>query len=412
MILYIVLVLIIILVIFFTYIKIKYKFWSIQPVFHFYNILYLIKEIGIINIDLPCYNKYLNIININTKDINELDNTESQLILNYMKNNYNDIYLDDIYIQYKPNNNILNYLKNCNHSSYISIYKKEHLLTNNNNIIDIVKHYKYDGIITSKILYIKFNNIKSKFNNTILPLYYINNIVVNKKSNLVITQQLIQTHCYHLRKYNKKVKCCLLKKEGNLKPIVPFIKYKTYLIDIINLINTPDAYNASYYVSKNYYKIIIITKQTFHLLKDFIQINKNNFECLIMTDYSNLINSIENNIYIIYCLICNDEIKSIYFYKNLYLQYKNNNCIELFSSIKSNTISDLDFNYGFILSLFFLNKNLKNKYLFIENLSNNTIIIDFLKKINIFILLEKNVGYCLYNFIKHPLDSCKCLIIP
>ncbi len=46
------------------YIKIKYKFWAYQPVFHYYDFCYWVLEKGIINKDLPETNKFCNFFNV------------------------------------------------------------------------------------------------------------------------------------------------------------------------------------------------------------------------------------------------------------------------------------------------------------------------------------------------------------
>ena len=48
------------------YIRVKFGFWALQPVFHVYNLTYLIWPPGIINHDLPEKNKYTNFKNIET----------------------------------------------------------------------------------------------------------------------------------------------------------------------------------------------------------------------------------------------------------------------------------------------------------------------------------------------------------
>ena len=55
---YIFLVLVIIFVLIFSFIRIKYGFWVIQPVFHIYDISYMVNAPGIINDYLPKKNKY------------------------------------------------------------------------------------------------------------------------------------------------------------------------------------------------------------------------------------------------------------------------------------------------------------------------------------------------------------------
>ena len=48
------------IILIFVYIRLKYQFWAIQPVFHVYDVGYMIKAPGIINDNLPEKNKYTN----------------------------------------------------------------------------------------------------------------------------------------------------------------------------------------------------------------------------------------------------------------------------------------------------------------------------------------------------------------
>ena len=55
------------------FIKIKFKFWAEQPVFHYYNLFYWLSSNRIINNNLPIANKYCNFINIICKDYFEFN---------------------------------------------------------------------------------------------------------------------------------------------------------------------------------------------------------------------------------------------------------------------------------------------------------------------------------------------------
>ena len=63
---YTILLIIILIIFFFIYIRIKYRFWALQPVFHFYDLYYWIVNIGIIRNELPEKNRYTNFKNIKT----------------------------------------------------------------------------------------------------------------------------------------------------------------------------------------------------------------------------------------------------------------------------------------------------------------------------------------------------------
>ena len=57
---------ILVIIIFFIYIRIKYRFWAMQPVFHVYDLYYWFVNVGIINKELPLKNRYTNFKNIKT----------------------------------------------------------------------------------------------------------------------------------------------------------------------------------------------------------------------------------------------------------------------------------------------------------------------------------------------------------
>jgi hypothetical protein len=76
---YTIAVLIAIYILFLAYVKITYTFWSRQPVFHFYNLMYWFFPPGIIMHDLPEQNKYTNFTNISIKTYEQCD--ENDLIL-------------------------------------------------------------------------------------------------------------------------------------------------------------------------------------------------------------------------------------------------------------------------------------------------------------------------------------------
>ena len=79
---------ILILLIFRIYIKKLSSFWSIQPVFHVYNVLDWVKPRGIIEHDLPKFNKFCNIINVQTKDMTIITDLQRQIYTNFIKTHY------------------------------------------------------------------------------------------------------------------------------------------------------------------------------------------------------------------------------------------------------------------------------------------------------------------------------------
>ena len=158
------------------YIKIKYKFWSIQPVFHYYNLLYWIKPVGLIKKDLPSINKYCNFLNITTTEFaerkdNELNNI-IKLIQTYYYRNINNNYIP-------PLSSFTSHFIGNNGKTFISTYYS----FQSKNIPELI------ATLSSKPLnVILFNDLK-------FSIYYVDNLCVHKQyRNKEIAPQIIQTH--------------------------------------------------------------------------------------------------------------------------------------------------------------------------------------------------------------------------
>ena len=107
------------IILFFIYIRIKYKFWAIQPVFHFYDLYYWIVNAGVIRKELPEKNRYTNFKNIKTIsfDILSEQNIKDLTLLvqlNYLRNN------DNTFTPQKEN--IVPYFKSHRYKSFWSFY--------------------------------------------------------------------------------------------------------------------------------------------------------------------------------------------------------------------------------------------------------------------------------------------------
>ena len=116
-----------------AYMKIKFRFWSIQPVFHFYNLFDWLRPNTVILKELPEMNKYVNLFFIKTHNVNEMNDTQKTRFCNFIKS----YYLRNKHIEYIPEQkHILEYLYASNHPSFISIYKQPTLLFEKETNID------------------------------------------------------------------------------------------------------------------------------------------------------------------------------------------------------------------------------------------------------------------------------------
>ena len=70
------------------YIKLKFGFWSIQPVFHIYDFQYFLFPKGIIMHSLPEKNKYTNFKNIETILFSKISTLQKTKFIQFIKINY------------------------------------------------------------------------------------------------------------------------------------------------------------------------------------------------------------------------------------------------------------------------------------------------------------------------------------
>lgn len=388
------LIIIIILILIFAYIRIKYGFWVIQPVFHIYDINYMIWPPGIINHELPTINKYTNLKNIKMFTIDELSEYKINKTINFIKTNY---------LQNKDNifnpeiNNFLPYFKGHNYPSLITFYNSDIILQDLKKGT-MVNDEKTIGIMTTRPINVMINNCQeSSFN-----AYYVDYLCVNKNNRKQgIAPQIIQTHHYLQSHMVKNICISLFKREEELTGIVPLCFYYTYGFSVKKWHKPQELHSK--------YKIIEINKQTIHYLFDFIKINYNKFDIIITSQESNIIELIKTNNIFVVCLMEDDIILSCYFFRKscTYIE-KGMEVLSCFASI-NNTNNDI-FIQAFKISFW----NIAAKYYFgyaaIENISDNDIIINnLIKKTKPSIISP--TAYFFYNFAYYTFKSKKVLVI-
>ena len=123
--LYILLIIIIIIICIAAYIKVRFRFWSIQPVFHIYDFRYYLFPPGIIDQELPEKNKYCNFSNIETVKYENVSEFRMAQFVKFIRSNY----LQNKENRYMPKkNNVMPYFEGHNSSSFFSFYyEDEHL---------------------------------------------------------------------------------------------------------------------------------------------------------------------------------------------------------------------------------------------------------------------------------------------
>ena len=405
--LYLILILFIILILLKAYIKIKYKFWAYQPVFHYYNLLYWIYPRGIINKELTEVNKFCNFLNITTTEFSERDEKTIKEIADFLGTHYYNT-KDAKYIP--TTEAITSYFIGNNDKTFISTYYLMTPIITNKEIQNIKSNVeskivpKLLSIITTRPLNITLKNDKT------FKIYYVDYLCVHTDHRkLGIAPEIIQTHEYIQCHKNKKYQIYLFKREGEITGIVPLTIYNTYQFDISKISKRPLLHASM--------KLIEINKLNIRLLTTFIHSQKEYFDCFVLPDLSNLINLINNETYKIYAIIQNDALITCYFFRDSHMYYNTLSddtcsvkCIECFASISQYNQNEI-FLTGFSMALYKYSKKLKAKLLNIEKISHNNIIINHLFLLNILPNFKNPTAYFLYNYAKRPCISEKVLLI-
>jgi len=397
MILYILVGIIVFVMIIFACIRLKYRFWSLQPVFHFYDMYYWFINVGIIRKELPEKNRYVNLKKIKTLEFENVDElTKKRLTtlirLNYFVNHEN---------KYAPKmENIVPYFTMHNSKAYWSYFAEPEVLIDNKTG-KTVDENRIIGVITSRPLHVKINvnNVYKE-----LDVYYVDYLCVDKlwrKKN--IAPQLIQTHEYNQSHNNKKISVSLFKREDELTSIVPLTAYSTYCFPLAKF-SPPSSVHS---------KIALLSgdKQNIYYLYNFINEMRRKFDVLIYPSMSNIMELVVTNNVHIKMLMIDGEIGAVYIFKKTCTYIKEGEeIVSCIASINGNQLTRDEFISAFKNAIYDIVQQFKYTHLAIEDISNNTCIINDIC-IKTHPIVVSPTAYFFYNFAYSPFKSEKCLII-
>lgn len=386
-----------IIIIIYLYIRLKYGFWVLQPVFHVYDFNYMLNPPGIIQDSLPEKNKFTNFKDIDTIIFSQLTTIQKTRFTNLIKTNY---------LQNKDNifspqsENIIPYFIGHNDKSFISFYyNDEHMLDLKKGTM--ITDRKIIGAMTSRPLNVIINNDK-KNKNTKFRVYYVDYLCVDqlhrKKG---IAPQIIQTHHYNQRHINKNIVISLFKREDELTGIVPLCIYTTYGFSVEKWVK-PNELSGEY-------KLLEINGTNFRFVYDFIQVNNNKFDIIINCDIANILELIKTKNIFVYAILCDEKILCCYFYRKSCVQIEKG--LEVLSCFASICDCEEDiFIQGFKISFWKIAAENNFGFAAIENVSHNNIITN-----NIMLktkpLIISPTAYFFYNFAYPTFNSEKVLII-
>ena len=383
------------LIMLYAFIKIKFPFWTKQPVFHYYNLLYWIYPPGIITDYFPI-NKYVNFTNTVIYSINDIPPIELKKFYYFIRAYYHN-YKNNKFLPSKKY--IISPLEASNYPSHVLLFKEPKVFFEKT---QSVSENVIIGGLSVRILNIK---VDGKNHRT----FYVDNLCVHpEKRKQGISQQLIQTIQHFLQKTYKDVHFHLFKREGDLNVMVPLVLFETHQFKYIQ--DKYFLFQPTRFISAAY-NIILITSSTLHLLSEFIQTHGARFECSILPELSN-INHVINHGYIhVYALIKDDLIRAIYVYKNSYIYEGSHRVIECIGSISDDMLDSNIFITGFNFSLKKYSKHAKSTKIRIDQLADNHIIIEHLQNNNKLFEYKYKCAFYLYNYATYPKEPRNCFIL-
>lgn len=397
-------------------IKFKHRFWSIQPVFHIYNIFYWMFPPGIIQTKIPKLTKYYD-PTIFHKNFNDVSEYEIDNVVELIQRDY----LRTPNAEYEPPKSGFTsyfighrepcFLSTVEHVKNLFNYKKKQVCQKNTCV----------STMTTRPLHIKILSNKNKKQYETLTIGHVDFLCTEKNVRKKgITPKIIYSHYINSRKAKEGCSIFMFKREGPQSIFVPLVIFKSYLFDTRKW-RAPKPMHPSIKVIEN-------TPQNLHLVQNFINEQENNgmFKVVIQPELTNIAELCKTSNIFVYSIVQNETIKGVYFFRNAYTKYRLGNpsilltnkndkpmdSLEIFASINTFDTSNKPLFYnGFNKAMQMIIKKHSNfTLLLIENISHNNIILD-----NVFsrykAYSETNNGYYLYNFAMRPVLSNEVLII-
>ena len=399
MLLYFIGTIVLLIILFFIFIRIKFRFWAVQPVYHFYDVYYWFFNVGIIRHELPEKNRYTNFKEIETITMDKVSAIKLRDFVDLIQLNY---LRDDGNTFIPEKENIGPYFEGHNSPTFLSLFWQPDFIldmkTNNT-----IASKMLVGSITSRPLTVTIYNVNKdliKFD-----VFYVDYLCVKKgfrKKN--IAPQLIQTHEYNQSHLNKKISVSLFKREGELTGIVPLTAYNTIIFDMKNWTEPPIALNPKT-------TLLVGDSQNMYYLYNFINENKI-WDITIVPELSNLMSLVSSKNLYIYMMMTDMEMEAIYVFRKTCTNIeKGKGLLSLIASINSINLSLTKFIQGFKNVLWEILLNNPNyHYLAIEDVSDNKYIIDNIK-VKTHPTFESPTAYFFYNYARSPFDANRALII-
>lgn len=390
MIQYAILIIIGILLALFILVKVKFRFWSQQPVFHIYNLRYWLFPPGIIQHTSPPVTKYYD-YKIFCDTYQNLSTEKKELFYSLLRSHY--LYKRDV--KYAPSkSDIFEYFHCHNDNSFISLcyeYFCEYQKKKN--------HFNYAkklvGCMSSRTL-------DCTIGDKTLKCSYVDFLCIHKKYRKKgYAPKIIYTHYKKSRDAGAPV-IYLFKREGNINFMVPLTVYYAYTFStkIWNRVNMNLPNNIT---------CRLISASTFELLAHFLPTICAHFKCSIIPAFPNIKNQIEKQLLFPVMLFDGETAVACYFFKNPQTSYDGKKSMECLASYVTTGYEEI-FTDSFTNAVTLVNNKYPFELFVIENISNNNYLIKEILKKDV-MLWKVPMAYYFYNFIYHPFMSTNVFLL-
>lgn len=392
----------------FVYIKLSFPFWNNQPVYHSYDFWrYFYKRPFIVQKRFPIKSRFCDFDNVETQEFMDISGSTITEVVDLLQCHYVSSE-STFFIFHKDNLNA--YFVGHQYPCYFSFYRKP---------LPMINSQKYDKKNTTwkqvQDTYEQNNNISGCVSSRPMEffyqgekqdIYYVDFICVNRELDRKdIMRRMLQTHDYRVR-IREPIQISLLKKEGEpYRGVVPIIKHKSYVYDILKNVERPQL--------PLHFLIKEITYKNINVLVDFMETIRSRFSIFGINSLGNIVEMIKAKLIYIFCVYRKEEIHGIYFFRDSRTQYeimgKNGPLLHFFGSFHNSNSQQLFYD-GFLHTLGAILKTTNVfRYLMIENISHNFLVLDFLDRKP---FLEIDQYYYTLNYIIPVLTNPRmCLII-
>ena len=399
---YIIAVLMIVWVCIFIFIKLRYPFWNLQPVYHPYDIWRkLAVRPCVIDERIPRRNKYSTIpTKVKTYSYYDMvdQSDETNNIIHEIVNLLQCYYISSEHVLHTI------------HVDYLKTLMTGHL---HEPFISIYSDYYYHSIegtshpVVACLLARPATIILCNFSTQIkVPIYFWDYICVHRDHKSTILRSVIQTHEYNQRCKNLNVSVSLFKKEGTLsRGIVPLIQYSshTYILEYFQHSIQPSLKRI--HTLPPHFVIVQITKENIDIYLDHIEsiIFTRQYNFMITTSPANVLELIRSNIIYIYMLMCKKDVYGCYIFRDAKMIRENDTnqgekVVHAIVSMKSSFCDKSLFYLGFIHSLYHLRQKDRYDIITMEMMGDQSVIYEYWKE-NQCELYKIDCAWYIYNYL-------------